>query len=190
MTRKKHALLAGAFLWAFIINSPALQAQMAAAPVAAPVPIAPGLVPKESVARLVPSSVFFDGQVASTQSRNAAAARLPGGQYIIATLVDTSGYSSSVQEKYQAYLITEAALTIDGHMLPAGAYGCGFIANDAFIVMDIGGAPLFTAHSIRDSAIRRPTPLQMLAAPGGAGYRLYAGRSYVTLEAAQNKPAG
>jgi hypothetical protein len=156
---------------------------MTAAPPAAAVQVGPGVVPKDLLARLVPPAVFFAGQVASTQSRNAGAVSLPGGHFIIATLVDTSGYSTSVQEKYQAYLITEAALSIGGHTLPAGAYGCGFIANDTFIVMDIGGATLFTAPSTRDTAMRRPTPLQMVAAPDGAGYRLYAGRSFVTLQA-------
>jgi hypothetical protein len=143
------------------------------------------LVPKDSIALLVPPAVFFAGKVASTQVRNAGAVKLPGDHYIVSVLVDTSGYSTSVQEKYQAYLITEAALTIDGHTLPAGAYGCGFIANDTFIVMDIGGATLFTAHSTRDTELRRPTPLQMLAAPDGNGYRLYVGRSYVMLQAAK-----
>ncbi len=183
MMFSKHAMVLGTALLACTAPTLPLAGQMNAAPAAAATTGAPGLVPREAVAKLVPSSVFFAHQVASTQSRNAGAARLPDGNLIIATLVDTSGYSSSVQEKYQAYLITEAALTIEGHTLPAGAYGCGFIANDTFIVMDIGGATLFTAHSTRDTEMRRPTPLQMLAAPGGDQYRLYAGRSFVTLKA-------
>ena len=183
MTFKQQVVLLSVLAYSLAAPSSLMLAQMAAAPAAAPVTVTTGLVPKEAMARLVPPSVFFAGQVASTQLRNAGAARLPGGQFILAALVDTSGYSSSVQEKYQAYLITEAALTIDGHALPPGAYGCGFIANDSFIVMDIGGATLFTAHSTRDSAMRRPTPLQMVdAGLDGRGYRLYAGRSFVTLE--------
>jgi hypothetical protein len=170
-------------LAAALLAAPLSPAQMTAAPAPAATTIAPGLVPKDALARLVPPAVFFAGQVASTQARNAGGVRLPGGQFIVATLVDTSGYSSSIQEKYQAYLINEAHLSIGGHMLPPGAYGCGFIANDTFIVMDIAGNTLFTAHSTRDTEIRRPTPLQMLAAPDG--YRLYAGRSYVTLQPAQ-----
>ena len=158
--------------------------QMAAAPAAAAPAGAPGLLAREAAAPLVPPAVFFAGQVASTQARNAGAARLPGDKYIVTTLVDTSGYSSAIQQKYQAYLITEAPLTIDGHALPAGAYGCGFIANDTFIVMDIGGTTLFTAHSTRDAEMKRPTPLQMQTDPAG-GYRLYAGRSYVTLQPAK-----
>jgi hypothetical protein len=185
MTFKKHALLLAAAVVILIPVAPAVSAQMTAAPAATTTTIAPGLVPKEAVSRLVPPAVFFAGQVASTQARNAAAVRLPGGQFVVATLVDTSGYSSSIQEKYQAYLINEANLSIDGHTLPPGAYGCGFIANDTFIVMDIAGNTLFTAHSTRDTEIRRPPPLQMLATPDPTTYRLYAGRSYITLQPAR-----
>jgi hypothetical protein len=180
----KHALILAA-AWMSLVTPLTAPAQMNAAPAAAPSALAPGVVPRDALARLVPPAVFFAGQVASTQTRNAGAVRLPDGHFIVATLVDTSGYSSSIQEKYQAYLIAEAALSIDGHTLPAGAYGCGFIANDTFIVMDIGGGTLFTAHSTRDAEMRRPTPLQMLAAPAGDGYRLYAGRSYITLREAK-----
>ncbi len=185
MIFKKHALLLAAAA-TLIPAAAALCAQMSAAPAsAAASTISPGLVPKEAVSRLVPPAVFFAGQVASTQGRNAAAVRMVTGAYVVATLVDTSGYSSSIQEKYQAYLINEARLAIGDQILPPGAYGCGFIANDTFIVMDIAGNTLFTAHSTRDTEIRRPTPLQMLAAPDGNGYRLYAGRSYITLQPAR-----
>ncbi len=182
MTLNKHSLV---FAAALVLAAPHFATgQMASAPAAKTPDIAPGVVPRDASMRLVPPAVFFAGQVASTQGRNSSAVKLPGGQLIVATLVDTSGYSSSVQEKYQAYLITEAALTIDGHTLPVGAYGCGFIANDTFIVMDIGGSTLFTAHSTHDTEIKRPTPLQMQADPSGAGYRLYAGRSFITLQPA------
>ena len=100
---------------------------------------------------------------------------------MLAALVDSSGYSSQVQEKYQAYLITETALSIDGHRLEPGAYGVGFIAGDNFIVMDIGGHDLFTARTAKDATLHRPAPLQVLAAPGANDqYRLYAGRTFVT----------
>jgi hypothetical protein len=98
---------------------------------------------------------------------------------LLVTLVDTAGYSSSVQEKYQAYLITEASLDIEGHRLPPGAYGCGFIAGNTFVVMDIGGHDLFSARSAKDATLHRPTPLQVLPATKSGGYRLYVGRDYV-----------
>jgi hypothetical protein len=143
----------------------------------------PAILTATEAAKILPATVFFQGQTASVQGRNSAGVRLSGHSLMLVSLVDTSGYSSQVQQKYQAYLITESALEIDGHTLPPGAYGCGFIANDSFIVMDIGGHDLFTAHSTSDPALRRPRPLAVISAPGNQGYRLYAGRNYITFRA-------
>ncbi len=132
-------------------------------------------------ARILPPSVFFHGRTASLQGRNSGGVRFRDDSLMLVALVDTSGYSSQVQEKYQAYLITEAALVIDGHRLAPGAYGCGFV-GDSFVVMDVGGHDVFTARATRDAGLERPRPLQVLSS--GAEYRLYAGRSYVSLRAA------
>jgi hypothetical protein len=142
------------------------------------------LLTAAEAAKILPASVFFQGQSAPVQGRNSGGVRLPDHSLVLVSLVDTSGYSSQVQSKYQAYLITESALDIDGHTLPAGAYGCGFIANDSFIVMDIGGHDLFTAHSKADAGLPRPRPLTVGHSPDNQGYRLYAGRNYVTFRAA------
>jgi hypothetical protein len=129
--------------------------------------------------KFLPATVFFRGQSAHIQARNSSGVQFNKDTLLLVTLVDTAGYSSSVQEKYQAYLITEASLDIEGHRLPPGAYGCGFVAGNSFVVMDIGGHDLFSIHSTKDTALHRPTPLQVLPAPEGTGYRLYAGRDYI-----------
>ncbi len=137
-------------------------------------------------AKFLPDAVFFRGQSASIQARNSGGVQFSKDALLLVTLVDTSGYSSAVQEKYQAYLITESPMSIEGHRLAPGAYGCGFLAADTFIVMDIGGHDLFTVRSSEDADLRRPTPLQVLASPAGAGYRLYVGRKFVNFtQAAQ-----
>jgi hypothetical protein len=137
-------------------------------------------------AKFLPAAVFFRGQSASIQARNSGGVRFSKDALLLVSLVDTSGYSSAVQEKYQAYLITESPINIEGHRLAPGAYGCGFVGADTFIVMDIGAHDLFTAHFNEDAGLRRPTPLQVLASPTGAGYRLYVGRKFVNfVEAAQ-----
>jgi hypothetical protein len=129
--------------------------------------------------KFLPNSVFFRGQSAPIQARNSGGVQFAKDALLLVALVDTAGYSSSVQEKYQAYLITETPIVIEGHRLDSGAYGCGFLATNAFVVMDIGGHDLFSVRSTRDADLRRPTPLQVLPSPGGAGYRLYVGRDYV-----------
>jgi hypothetical protein len=129
-------------------------------------------------ARLLPNTVFFRGQSAPIQARNSSGVQFTKDSLLLVTLVDTAGYSSALQEKYQAYLITESSIDIEGHRLIPGAYGCGFLA-DNFVVMDIGGHDLFTISSAKDAELRRPTPLQILPSTGGSGYRLYSGRNYI-----------
>jgi hypothetical protein len=144
-----------------------------------------GLLKPADMATILPATVFFQGKMAPVQNRNSGGVRFGDKSLMLVSLVDTSGYSSQVQEKYQAYLITESAIDIDGHRLAPGAYGCGFISNNSFIVMDIGGHDLFTARTTRDDNLRRPTPLQVMAAPNDAGkYRLYAGRNFVVFQPA------
>lgn len=129
--------------------------------------------------KLMPATVFFKGQSASLQERNSAGIRFSKDSLLLVALVDTSGYSSSVQQKYQAYLLTQEPIEIGGHRLAPGAYGCGFIAGNKFVVMDIGAHDLVTVSSAHDTEIRRPTPLQIL--PSGNHYRFYEGRNYVDL---------
>jgi hypothetical protein len=138
-----------------------------------------GTVLKAAEARkLLPASVYYKGQSATTQLRNSGGVKFPDGYYVLATLVDNSGYSSDIAAKYQAYFITEVSLHIGGKTLPAGIYGVGFIGGHKFVVTDVGAHELLTATYATDAAIKRPLPLQVLADPAG-GYRLYSGRNWV-----------
>src|ERR1700748_1140931 len=52
--------------------------------------------------KMFPASVFFKGQTAPIQGRNSGGVRLPDKKLVLFSLVDNSGYSSQVQERYQA----------------------------------------------------------------------------------------
>ena len=124
--------------------------------------------------------LWYKGQAAPAQLRNSGGVKFADGSFVLATLVDTSGYSSDVQAKYQAYFITELPIKIGGHDLSPGIYGVGFIGDNKFIVTDVGAHDLFTVDSSNDDAMKRPRPLQVTENEGG-GFRLYAGRRYVTI---------
>jgi hypothetical protein len=128
--------------------------------------------------KLLPASVFYRGQSATTQLRNSGGVKFADGYFVLTTLVDTSGYSTDVSSKYQAYFITEVALKVGGESLAAGVYGVGFV-GDKFIVTDVGGHDVLTVNAGTDAGFKRPTPLQVLADPAG-GFRLYAGRKFVS----------
>jgi hypothetical protein len=129
--------------------------------------------------RLLPASVFYRGQSATTQLRNSGGVKFADGYYILAALVDTSGYSSNVAAKYQAYFITEVPIQVGGQALPAGVYGVGFVEGSKFVVTDVGGHDLLTVTSGEDAGLKRPMPLQVMSGPSG-DFRLYAGRRYVS----------
>jgi len=129
--------------------------------------------------KLLPATVFYRGQSAPTELRNSGGVKLADGFYVLAALVDTSGYTTGVQAKYQAYFITEVPIKVGGKNLVAGAYGVGFV-GDKFLVTDVGGHDVLTVSAGEDAGLKRPMPLQVVADPAG-GYRLYTGRKYVIL---------
>ncbi len=142
---------------------------------------APALLSADQVAKLLPPSVYFKGQSAPLQLRNAAAARYPDGAVLFASLVDTSGYSTSVRERYQFYLVSETPLSIGGKALAPGAYGAGFLEDGTFVIMDIGGHDTLLSRTKRDDNMQRPRPLQLVGGTDPQELRLYLGRSYATL---------
>ena len=144
----------------------------------APVTLAPGPLGRDVASALVPATVYFAGKVASVQARNTAGAKLPGG-LVLAGLVDSSGYSSGVQERYQAYLLLDTPALFGSKLLQPGAYGCGVVSG-RFLVMDLGAKELFSVSATHDAALARPTPLQVMPDAAAGAYRLYFGRNYVT----------
>lgn len=135
-----------------------------------------GVLHPVELGKLFPQQVYFQGQKATVQMRNSGGVRWPDGKVTMAALVDTSGYSSAIQQKYQAYLITETSIDFGGKQLAAGAYGVGFV-DGSFVVMGLGGHDVLSVPAGKDDAMKRPMPLQITT--DGAGYRLYGGRSYV-----------
>ncbi len=129
--------------------------------------------------KLFPERVFFRGQSAPVQLRNTGGVHFADDLYVLAGLVDSSGYSTAIKEKYQAYLLNEVTLDIAGQTLKPGSYGIGFINGGKFVVMDLGANDVLQAASQRDTELKRPVPLQVLASPTAGSYRLYAGRDYV-----------
>lgn len=127
--------------------------------------------------KLLPASVYYKAQSAPTQLRNSTGIKFSDGYYVLSTMVDTSGYSSDVAAKYQAYFITEIPLKFGSENLPAGIYGVGFVGGK-FVVTDVGAHDIFSVDSGSDDGIKRPVPLQIMADPTG-GFRLYEGRKFV-----------
>ncbi len=143
----------------------------------------PGMLKADEVKALMPESVFYHGQKAPVNPRNTAGVRFDGGKVVLAGLVDTSGYSSAVAEKFQATLITDGKVKVGSVTLGPGIYGCGFFGGK-FVIMDVGGNDVGSTAETMDEKLLRPRPL-MITGPDKGTYRLYFGKRYVTLAAAQ-----
>jgi hypothetical protein len=98
----------------------------------------------------------------------------------LAALVDASGYSTAIQQKYQGLLITESKLNVEGSELPPGQYGFGYTASDKFVVMDVANDDVLSVPSKTEQALERAVPLKLVE-EGGA-YRLYAGKKWVEIK--------
>jgi hypothetical protein len=135
--------------------------------------------------KIFPERVFFRGQSAPVQFRNSGGVHFADDFYVLVGMVDSSGYSTGIKEKYQAYLLNEVTLEIAGQTLKPGAYGIGFIAEGKFVVMDLGANDVLQAAAQHDAEMKRPVPLQVLAAASAGSYRLYIGRDYVEFRRAR-----
>jgi hypothetical protein len=129
--------------------------------------------------RVVPSSFYFKGLTAPTQMRNSAAARLGEDRYVIAGLVDTSGYAADVRARYEGFLITDSPITINGMSLEPGAYGFGFSNDGKLNILALNGKEILSVQTTRDSVIKRPRPLMMTTDERGC--RFYNGRDYAII---------
>jgi hypothetical protein len=144
---------------------------------------APTLVSGDAnLKKVVPDSYFFRGLSATSQLRNSAAIHYPDDFYVIAGLVDTSGYSSDVKAKYNGLFITEKKLKFDGGaVLPPGQYGMGYTPEGKFHIMNVAGDELLVADIKVDDKLARPQPLKIVL--DGATVKLYLGKKYVSFSA-------
>jgi hypothetical protein len=134
----------------------------------------------EEVKKAVPTEYFYRGQKAPVQVRNAGGFQLADGKMVLAALVDASGYSTAIQQKYQGLLITEAKINIGGSSLGPGQYGFGFTSDGKFVAMDVANSDVLSVSVQTDADLKRPVPLKVIE--DGDGYKLYAGRKWVTIK--------
>jgi hypothetical protein len=133
----------------------------------------------DELKKAVPEEYFYRGQKAPVQLRNSVGFQLADGKMMLAALVDASGYSTAVQQKYQGMLATEVKLNIGGSSLAPGQYGFGFTSDGKFVVMNVANDVLSVSWQ-NDAELKRPVPLKLVE--DGEGYKLYGGRKWVGIK--------
>src|SRR5437868_1805918 len=141
------------------------------------------VVSEQRLKQLLPATVFIDGENVPTQERNAALAQLPNGKLLLASLIDTAGYSSAYQEKYSGVLLSQTGFVIGSKSFDAGAYAIGRKKNGdsvSLYVYSLGGDQLAEIATSKQDNLRPLKPLQLIVAEDGSA-RLYFGPYYVAL---------
>ncbi len=137
----------------------------------------PVLVPEDELPRIVPTGFYYEGQVAPTQMRNAAAVRIREKKHVIVALVDNSGYATETRDKIEGFWATDVPVRIGGRNLAVGVYPFGVTRDGVLNIYDLAGTLRFSVKTSRDADLRNPRPLAMIAASDGI--RFYRGRDYV-----------
>ena len=163
-----HRCRPGLFLCLFLVPAGSAWALPAQDPV---------VVSQEDLPRVVPAGFYYEGQVAPTQMRNAAAVRVREKKHVIVALVDNSGYASEVRAKIEGFWATDVPVRIGGRNLAVGVYPFGVTREGVLNVYDLAGTLQFSVKTSRDAGLANPRPLAMVKA--GDGIRFYRGRDYV-----------
>lgn len=136
----------------------------------------------------LPKDFYLEGNAIPTQKRNAALLKTGEGARVLFALIDTSGYSSQIQEKYIGMLIIEASLSFCGGNIGVGSYGFGLQKPAAtsdedakFFLYNQAGEKVAECGAKKDSEIKQPKPLQVVLSAGEAA-RLYLGRYWQELK--------
>jgi len=125
---------------------------------------------------------YLEGNAIPTQKRNTVILKGADGKRMVFGLLDTTGYSAELQQKYAGMMIVERKATIGGTAVGAGAYGFGLQkptpaeGPGKLVVYDVGGAKVGEAAAQYDAALAQPVPLQF------ANGRLYVGRHWVEIK--------
>ena len=135
----------------------------------------------------VPKDFYLEGNAIPTEKRNAVLLKSLAGARLLLALIDTTGYSSQIKEKYIGMMIAEGAVSVCGVQLGVGSYGFGLdkpapgsSEGARFLLYNQAGEKVGDCAAEKDSQIKLPRPLQVVLGKSEPA-RLYLGRYRVAL---------
>jgi hypothetical protein len=139
----------------------------------------------------VPKDFYLEGNAIPVEKRNSVLALTPSGARLVAGLIDTTGYSSEVQQKYIGMIISEGSLDVCGKRVGLGSFGFGLSKAAAasgrqegpakFHLYNQAGHEVASCGAPWDAKAEHPRPLDLVPGSGGSA-RLYLGRNWVELK--------
>ena len=138
--------------------------------------------------RAVPTDFYLEGNHIPVEKRNAAVLKNAQGARVVLALVDTTGYTSQIQQKYAGMLITETKISVCGNALGVGSYGFGLerpagagTADAPFRIYNQAGEKVGECTAKKDDSVKQPKPLATTTAKGGPT-KLYLGKYVIEIK--------
>ncbi|MFZ0962411.1 MAG: hypothetical protein WAO35_16050 [Terriglobia bacterium] len=123
----------------------------------------------------VPADFYLEGNHIPVEKRNAVLLKNAQGARVVLGLIDTTGYSSQIKQKYIGMLITETKLSVCGNALGVGSYGFGLErpaatsnADAPFKIYNQAGEKVGECAAKKDDSLKQPKPLAVTAAKDGS----------------------
>lgn len=136
----------------------------------------------------IPADFYLEGNHIPVEKRNAVLLKNPAGARVVFGLLDTTGYSSQIQQKYVGMLITETKIAVCGNAIGVGSYGFGLerpaatsTADAPFRLYNQAGEKVAECAAKKDDAVKQPKPLTV-ATPKGGPARLYLGKYVIDIK--------
>jgi hypothetical protein len=127
------------------------------------------LVSGKAFENAVPSDFYLEGSRIPVQKRNAVLVTTPAGARVVMALIDTSGYSSQIQQKYEGMIISEGNFSVCGQKMGVGSFGFGFTKPAATSKEDMkltiynqAGTKVAECAGKVDASITQPAPLHVV----------------------------
>jgi len=129
----------------------------------------------EAFNHAMPGDFYLEGNHIPVDKRNASIIKNAAGKRVLLAIIDTTGYSSQIKQKYIGMLITETKLSVCGNALGVGSYGFGLDrpaptsnADATFRVYDQAGDKVGECAAKKDDSVKQPRPLVVETMSGPA----------------------
>jgi hypothetical protein len=136
----------------------------------------------------LPNDFYLEGNRIPVEKRNAVLLKTPRGARLVLALIDTTGYSAQIKQKYIGMVIAEGAVSVCSVSLNVGSYGFGLekpaatSSEDAkFHLYNQAGETVGECAAKKDNAVTQPKPLNVVLRKE-AGARFYLGRYFLELK--------
>jgi len=136
----------------------------------------------------IPNDFYLEGNRIPVEKRNAVLLKTPKGARLVLALIDTTGYSAQIKQKYIGMVIAEGAVSVCSIPLNVGSYGFGLEKPPAtssedskFHLYNQAGETVGECAAKKDAAVKEPKPLNVVLSKE-AGARLFLGRYFLELK--------